>query len=292
MSSNGRRFLPPLRWSLATILLAPRGGEAVPPSEAERRDLFAWAARVGFTGIEISPRWYNIFDLDEPALLRLRLEIECEGLRVAGINVERAILAGPSAQRNSDRIRQAIHATAILGAGIVDVALAEAWEGAGCRPVVTGANYSKDDFHRAAAELKALARLADGNGIAISIELHDDGMLDDATRCRELIHAVGERNVGANPDVGNICRNPRRPGDWETALRELAPLTNCWHVKNYRAARPAPLESGDIDYRMAMEIMIGAGYQGWVGIESRTGGFRETQTAALEYLQALERSVG
>ena len=138
---------------------------------------------------------------------------------------------------------------------------------------------------------KILARHAVERGVALSIELHDDGLLDNACMCRRFIETINEPNAGANPDVGNICRDSQFPGDWEHALQELAPLTNCWHVKNYRNGLAATLDCGDIDYRRAMQIMIGAGYAGWVSIESRIGDFRETQSSAIGYLRRLEEAV-
>jgi sugar phosphate isomerase/epimerase len=288
MSSQSAKF----KWSVATILLAPRGGQAPCPTRDERRNLFAWAAAAGFGGIEISPRWYNIYALQEEALGQLRRDVEEAGLSFSGINVERAIVVrSERAAENRDRIRLAIDIAPVIGATLVDVALALDWEGVGTRSPVTSRDFSDGNFEAAVAEIRALTRYASGKGIAISIELHDDGLLDEAALCRRFIEVVGQPNCGANPDVGNICRSPCSRGDWETALRILAPITNCWHVKNYKQGCPAPLENGDIDYAQAMEIMIDAGYSGWVSIESRLGEFRETQSRAIEYLRAKEREI-
>jgi sugar phosphate isomerase/epimerase len=280
-----------LRWSLATILLAPRGGQAPAPSARDRRELFAWAAAAGFEGIEISPRWYDIFALDRDALAELRDEIAAAGLSISGINVERSIVVRSEfAAENRARIRTAIDIGATIGIPLVDIALALDWDGVATRATVTSADFSLEEFEAAVTEVRMLARHAGRLGIAISIELHDDGLLDKAELCRRFIEAVGEPNAGANPDVGNICRDSRCKGDWETALVELAPIANCWHIKNYRGGKPAPVHDGEIDYERAMEIMIAAGYSGWVSIESRVGEFRETQSSVLNYLKTLEKN--
>jgi sugar phosphate isomerase/epimerase len=91
--------------------------------------------------------------------------------------------------------------------------------------------------------------------------------------------------------TGNICRSPEMAGDWEAALVELAPLANCWHVKNYRDSAPVPIDKGEIDYACAMQIMIQSGFSGWTSIESRVGTFKETQAASLAYLQNLEKTL-
>jgi sugar phosphate isomerase/epimerase len=85
--------------------------------------------------------------------------------------------------------------------------------------------------------------------------------------------------VGVNPDLGNWMYQP--VGTWEEVLRRLAPHTNYWHVKNYRTVWgteethegqaiqlfPTSLQSGDIDYRIAVQIMKEFGFAGWVCIE-------------------------
>lgn len=263
-----------MKSSLATIVLAPRGGQAPPQSEAERRDLFSWAAGCGFEGVEISSRWLDVESLAPARLVNLRREIEAAGLMVSGLNVERAL-------GQWGRIHRVVGVASMLGAHIVNISLAKEFDGSGdWEPLV-----------EAAGRMAAVAREAAKDGIQISVELHDDGLLDSAAACLQFHELAGESNLGVNPDLGNICRGPAGTQDWEGALRRLAPLANCWHVKNYRNGEPAPLDDGDIDYCTAMRIMLGAGYGGWVSIESRVGEFRATQAAGLGYLHELHRSL-
>jgi sugar phosphate isomerase/epimerase len=106
-----------------------------------------------------------------------------------------------------------------------------------------------------------------------------------------MYHEVDAPNVGVNPDLGNIIRAPDRSQDWRSALIELAPVTNFWHVKNYRAGKAVPIWEGEIDYRDAMSIMSDHDYQGWVSIESYLGqGVLQLQKQSLEYLKRLEAS--
>ncbi len=277
-----------IRWSLATILLAPRGGQAPVPTESDRRELFAWASRAGFQGIELSPRWYNLFELGPREVAQLGREARDAGLTFSGINVERALVVrSESARSNVDRIRRSIELAAAMDAPVVDIALAADWENVGRRAPLTSADFSGADFETAAGIIRELAREAFRAGIALSVELHDDGMLDEPAICRRFVEVVGQPNVGTNPDMGNVCRGPAPLPDWERGLRDLAPLANCWHVKNYRGRQPAELDRGEIEYRRAIEIMISAGYAGWVSIESRAGEFRQTQSSALTFLKRL-----
>lgn len=263
-----------MKSSLATIVLAPRGGQAPPPSERERRDLFSWAAGCGFEGVEISSRWFDVESLGPARLVELRREIESAGLKVSGLNVERAL-------GQWGRIHQAARIASVLGAEIVNIALAKEFDGSG----------DWEPLAEAADRMAFVARQAAADGIQISVELHDDGLLDSAAACLQFYEFAGESNLGVNPDLGNVCRGPAGTPDWAGVLQQLAPLANCWHVKNYRAGEPAALDDGDIDYRTAMGIMLGAGYQGWVSIESRVGEFRATQAAGLKYLHELQRSL-
>ena len=48
-----------MRWALASVVLVPRGTWGKPPTSRERRRVFQWASRAGFSGIELSPRWFD-----------------------------------------------------------------------------------------------------------------------------------------------------------------------------------------------------------------------------------------
>src|SRR5262249_22035270 len=132
-----------------------------------------------------------------------------------------------------------------------------------------------------------VARQAQQVGITVSLELHDDGLLDTPERCLQFIEDIGASNVGVNPDLGNLCRGSGPLSDWKAGLRLLASRTVCWHVKNYRNGRPAPIWDGDIDYDWAFGVMRGVRYEGWVSIESHCSGL-ESQKQELEYLKRIE----
>lgn len=135
--------------------------------------------------------------------------------------------------------------------------------------------------------MTVLGELAARSGIELSLELHDDGLLDTAELCLEMLRRVRLTNVGVNPDLGNLVRSSEAPANWRLALEALAPHANNWHVKNYRGGKPAPLWDGDIDYARAVKIMRAAGYNRWVSIESYFGDVLDLQTRSLHYLQQI-----
>jgi sugar phosphate isomerase/epimerase len=144
------------------------------------------------------------------------------------------------------------------------------------------------DEHRRAADIVAgLGERAAAVGVALAVELHDDGLLDTPELLMQLVRRVNLPNVGTNPDVGNICRGPGPVADWRGALKRLGPSAVNWHAKNYRDGRPAPVWDGVIDYPEAVALMAEAGYRGWVSIESYMTDVFDLQKKSLYYLRPL-----
>jgi hypothetical protein len=72
---------------------------------------------------------------------------------------------------------------------------------------------------------------------------------------------------------------------------------NYWHLKNYLRLRhagglvlstPCELAAGEIDYRMALEIVLGAGYSGPLCLEHYGGDALSAMKRGREYLQSLQ----
>jgi len=134
--------------------------------------------------------------------------------------------------------------------------------------------------------IQGLSERARSRGIQLSLELHDDGLLDTPELCLDMLKRVASENVGLNPDLGNLIRS-YPDSDWRTALNSLAPRANNWHVKNYRGGQPSPIWDGQIDYAEAFQIMRAAGYTGWVSIESYFGDVLDLQAKSLAWLKRI-----
>jgi sugar phosphate isomerase/epimerase len=179
----------------------------------------------------------------------------------------------------------------ILGADVINVSLSMPTSPRPRRPPLSGQDVP-DAEHRRSVELVAdVAHHAQKAGISLSVELHDDGLLDSPELCLQFLDGVGAPNIGANPDLGNLCRGSGPISDWKEALMLLAPRTVWWHIKNYRDGRPVPVWDGDIDYHWALLIMHGVGYEGWVSIENYRGDL-ESQEQDLQYLKRLDAISG
>jgi sugar phosphate isomerase/epimerase len=276
-----------MRWSFASIVLVPRGEWGEPPPDDKRRRIFSWAARAGFEGVELSPRWLDFHRLAEAELRRLRSEIQDEGLCVSGLNVSRSILTRTEkAREHLERLRRAVEVAAILSAPVITISLSMPTPPTADRTLLRGSQFPEAEREETADLLRSLAAAAESCGVQLSLELHDDGLLDTPELLQDMVRRADAANVGANPDLGNVCRS-NGSFDWRGALETLAPRANCWHVKNYRGGQPAPLWDGDIDYAQAMAIMTARGYAGWVSIEGYQGDVLASQQASLEYLKQL-----
>jgi len=277
-----------MRWAFATIVLVPRGEWGKQPRSGDRRRIFDWIARAGFSGIELSPRWLDFRAMALEELRKLRREIAAAGLQVSDLNISRCILTRTNdAASHWRRLERSVDVAAAIGAEIVNLSLAMPTLPSPDRPPLLGRDVPEMEYQRSAELVADLAQHAREAGVKISLELHDDGLLDSAELCLQFLNRIEAPNVGVNPDLGNICRGPRPLPDWETTLELLAPRTNCWHVKNYRSGNPVPLWDGDIDYGRAFAIMKRAGFEGWVSIENYLGDVQESQKESLEYVKRL-----
>ena len=277
-----------MRWALASVVLVPRGTWGRPPTSGERRRVFQWARRAGFSGIELSPRWCDFHDMTRRQLRELRAEATDEGIGLSGLNLSRCILTRTThAADHLDRLQRSVAVAEILGTDVINVSLSMPTSPGSGRAPLSGQDIPDSEHQRSAELVANVAHHAQKAGIRLSVELHDDGLLDSPELCLQFLKGVGVPNVGVNPDLANLCRGSTPWSDWKAALVLLAPKTMCWHIKNYRDGRPVPVWDGDIDYQWALTIMHGVGYQGWVSIESYWGDL-ESQEQELQYLKRLD----
>jgi sugar phosphate isomerase/epimerase len=286
-----------MRWSLATVALLPRGATAH-ANQQERRRIFDWAASTGFQGIEVSPQWLDIAHFSDAELLEVRDEAAASGLAISGLNINRILRRGTASLGQRPRVvrgspdpalqsllERAIDVAAILSASLVTLSFSLPLDGC-TRQLLRGCDLPHAERDENAAFIRTLAARARPHGIQLSLELHDDGLLDTPELCLDMLERVAAENVGLNPDLGNLVRSYPN-SDWRTALKSLASRTNNWHVKNYRGSQPSPIWDGQIDYAEAMQIMRAAGYTGWVSIESYFGDVFDLQAKSLAWLKRL-----
>ena len=261
-----------MRFAFTTILVAPRFGWQSVPDRAVRLQLYEDAKRIGFDGLEWSPRWCDFHALSDDDVLRLGDEVRRGGLCVSAINLNRFILTRcEEAAEHRARLERAVQAADLLGADAVIISLSLPQPPSAARPMLTGHTIPEAEFQETAKLLQRAARQAGERDLRLILELHDDGLLDTPELCLRMLSVIDEPNVALNPDLGNLVRQEHSEVDWRDTLHRLAPHTGYWHIKSYDRGQPVPIWKGDIDYAEAIATMQQHGYDGWISIESYFG---------------------
>jgi sugar phosphate isomerase/epimerase len=270
-------------------VLAPRFGWQRPPERADRQRLYRRIKRMGFDGLEWSPRWCD-WDADVDAkVCILGQEVVESGLCVSAVNLNRFMLTRcAEAADHRVRLSRSVQIAPLLGASAVIISLSLPVRPGESRPTLIGQTVSEEELAETADVLRAAAREAAEQGVELVLELHDDGLLDTPELCLAMRERIGVPNVSINPDLGNLIRQERARQSWREALRQLAPHTRYWHIKNYRAGQATPIWDGDIDYAEALATMTAAAYEGWVSIESYFGDdVMQLQEHSLQWLRTV-----
>lgn len=116
----------------------------------------------------------------------------------------------------------------------------------------------------AADGLRKLSEYAAPFGINVIVENHG-GLSSDGGWLSGVIQAVNLPNCGTLPDLGNFQTSPGVWYDKYQGMQELMPHAKAVSAKSH--AFDAQGNETDIDYKRMMQIMLDAGYHGYVGIE-------------------------
>ncbi len=151
-------------------------------------------------------------------------------------------------------------------------------KGLGCHSVRVNA-HSRGTFaeqQRWTAEgLDVLAEYAARMAMNVLVENHG-GYSSHGAWLAGVMRRVNRANCGTLPDFGNFRLGGGRTYDRYVGVRELMPFAKAVSAKSYGFDD----ETGDettIDFRRMMQIVRGAGYRGWVGVEWEGGGVSETE---------------
>lgn len=122
--------------------------------------------------------------------------------------------------------------------------------------------------------LTALATYAKDKGIEVIVENHG-GLSSNAAMLAEVMEKVGMENCGTLPDFGNFCIRRNDPADYSKGcaeqydfykgVKELMPFAKAVSAKSHNF--DAEGNETEIDYRKMLEIVKGAGYTGYIGVE-------------------------
>jgi len=294
-------------YAFRRVTLHPyNGGLDLPPGE-HRAAFLEKSKEIGFEGLEL-----GVTNASEPEVRDLRKVLDdaglpCRAIRGGGLNL-RPRTTGASRTGMESALRYA----SWIGAPVLNTTIGMPMSrpgGPGTQvgePTAQGSSREarEEDFERAARELRAVAPLASDLGLAVSIEIHQHCLADNAWSGLHLMDLVDHPAVGLNPDLGNIYWNYDVPEESsEDAIRAMAPRAKYWHCKNLRRVHftelsrtvflQAPLPDGEIDYRFALTAMRRAGYPGDIAVEGlRLGDQFHGDGKSVAYLRELLREQG
>ena len=260
----------------------PYNGGGLPTDAADRQRFLKHAKEIGFDGIELPAM--NLPDAEAAAL---RSELEDAGMPCVAIRGGGGAAADPQvAAANKQRMVDAVHFAAKMGAGIVNSTVTTPPDDPGGKGTYRGESVSQgssrqasdEDYKRTAKAVSEAAVIAADLGVEISIEIHQNSIADNSSSTLRLLGLIDAPNVGINPDLGNIYWTYDIPEETcETAITAVAPHVNYWHCKSlYRVHIPdletaiyvqVPLPDGEIDYRFAIAALLDANYDGYLAIE-------------------------
>jgi sugar phosphate isomerase/epimerase len=276
----------------------------------------AWSAdlaklrRSGFEAVDLVDTWLSPADLGPRQLADLRHVIVSLGLRLAGISVIRKSIIDPrDGAANMEHTRASVNAAVALGAPLLCIGFHRPLtaEQSGQWPFwavdAPGDERDAATWRLAVTRLQEVCDYAAEHGIEISLELYEQTLLGTGADAARLVTDVGRPNLGLNPDLANVYRQPQRLGEsWQETLSHCLPHMNFWHVKNFRRAPvwpagpfvtfPTAMADGDIDYAEAFRMAASAAYSGPICIEHYGGDRVWEQRSALQYVTWLLDEMG
>ena len=259
----------------------PYNGPGLPTDASDRRQFLAKVKEIGFDGIELPA-----MNLADAAIDTLRAELEDAGVPCVAIRGGGGAAHPRVAAANKKRMEDAVRFAAKVGASVVNSTVTTPPREPGKKGTYRGESVSQGssryaseaDYERTASAVTDVANIAADLGVEISIEVHQNSIVDNSWSALHLLGLIDAPNVGINPDLGNIYWTYDIPEEsCEDAIVALAPHVNYWHCKSlYRVHIPdletaiyvqAPLPDGEIDYRFAIAALLDAGYDGYLAIE-------------------------
>ena len=247
---------------------------------------------MGFDSIEVGSDVIDSIGQDEAAIADFGKRLADAGVPIGAIRSGGSLTNARYAQANLERMLRMVRAAGITGAEVVNGALSTPNRYPTITPMHnTGLRRSQDgsregtmkDYETLADALQAGCDVAADSGVVITIEVHQNSLVDNSWSALLTHDMVDRPNFGINPDLGNIYWCYDEPEEtMEDAIVALAPVSKYWHCKNmYRVYHPenhravyvrTNIVAGEIDYRFAISAMANAGYSGYMAIEGVQAG--------------------
>lgn len=168
---------------------------------------------------------------------------------------------------------------------------ADAAHALGCHSIRVNAQSEggyQEQRARAADGLVKLAEYCEPLGLNVLVENHG-GLSSNGRWLREVMETANHPRVGTLPDFGNFTIN-RETGetyDKYQGVQELMPYARAVSAKSF--AFDDQGNETSIDFHRMMEIVMAAGYDGWVGVEYE--GDQHSEAEGIRLTRDLLRSI-
>ncbi|MCH2145246.1 MAG: sugar phosphate isomerase/epimerase [Phycisphaerales bacterium] len=219
----------------------------------------------GLDAVEYVNSFYRQWATDEDYFRRLRRRCDELGVRSLLIMCDgEGALGDPDEAKRARAIenhRKWLEAARILGCHSIRV------------NAQSGGTFD-EQLQRAADGLRRLGELAATYSLNVLVENHG-GLSSNGAWLAAVMELVGRENVGTLPDFGNFNMGGDKWYDRYTGVRELMPFAKAVSAKSHEF--DADGNEVRTDYARMMEIVRGAGYTGYVGIEWEGGGPSEEE---------------
>jgi sugar phosphate isomerase/epimerase len=227
----------------------------------------------GYDGLELVTSHYDRED-SQGSIQEAARTAEAAGTRIAVVDFSGNLIAEEADERarGAAAIAQIIRLAGKIGARGVNGSVGPL---AGPNRSAYGENGSRlatpDHYERAAEGLQRLSRIAEDEGVWISLEIHMNTPHDTAAATFKLLEMTDHPNVVANLDPGNMyaVTDAEEIG---RAVEILGARLGYVHLKNCRKIGESfdytwPLELGDIDYFRGLQAILAGDYAGDYCIE-------------------------
>lgn len=238
-------------------------------------DFPATAKRLGAEGVEYVNQFFMDRAQDMAYLRELKDRAESEGVRNVLIMCDRE---GDLGDADAAKRLQAVEN---------HYKWVDAAQFLGCHSIrvnARGEGTYEEQQQQAADGLRRLCEYADAQAIDVLVENHG-GLSSNGRWLVGVMQLVDHPRVGTLPDFGNFRIREDEWYDRYQGVREMMPYAKAVSAKS---AIDAEGNTINTDYRRMMQIVLDAGYRGYVGIESGSDVVSE-EAAILATRRLLER---
>jgi sugar phosphate isomerase/epimerase len=244
--------------------------------DISKKAAISFARSAGFQGFEMLDMYWDEGQPREAQADALRAAAAAESIAISCYTVHNdlAIFEEKPWQALVDRLLSDVDLAARLGVGVMRV------ESAHQPKAPNDKKTFEECLVPVSKGLKAVARRAAEKGIKVSLENHGR-FIGSSERVEKVINAVADPNFGACIDIGNFLVVDEDP---VAAVTRLAPRAVHVHVKDMhlfekdpggatfptnagRFLRGAVLGEGVVDVARCLDLVVKAGYRGWLSLE-------------------------